>query len=163
MQALVEAVPGLGLVRRVITRPPESAGEDHQAVSPAEFRAMAARHAFLLHWTAHGLAYGIPSDVTDLLAQGRDVLVNLSRSALLDATQKLERLEVVALNAESGVLAERLARRGRETAEEIERRLSRVADPLPDGLTVHHVDNSGTLSETIAEIRARLYPDAAPP
>ncbi len=157
MQALAEAVPGLGRVRRVITRPPEPEGEDHICVREAEFRKMAKLGAFLLQWQAHGLQYGIPTEVAGELDSGRDMIVNLSRSVLRVAAEKVARFEVLALDANRDVLAARLAARGRETADQIRKRLSRVPNPLPDGLTVTSVDNSGALSATVADIRARLF------
>lgn len=163
MRALADTSPRLGRVRRVITRPQEPAGEDHLSVSEPEFRRLAAQGAFLLHWQAHGLSYGIPAELATHLAQGRDMLVNLSRSVLSKAAQTIPRLEVIALDADRAVLAARLAARGRETADQIADRLSRVAEPLPLGLTIHHVDNSGALSGTVAEIRARLYPETVTP
>ena len=163
MRALAGTVPSLGLVRRVITRPPEPAGEDHLTVPQAEFRRLADGGAFLLHWEAHGLCYGIPAEVAQTLAQGRDMLVNLSRAVLTAAAEKVPRFEVIALEAQPEVLAARLAARGRETAEEIAQRLSRVAEPLPDALKIHLIDNSGALSATVEEIRARLYPEPVKP
>lgn len=159
MRALAGAVPGLGIVRRVITRPAEPEGEDHVTVSEEEFRALAERGAFLLHWEAHGLHYGIPAEVADTLAQGRDMLVNLSRSVLVRAAERAARFEVVALDADPDVLAKRLAARGRETADQIGARLSRVTQPLPEDLKIIHADNSGALSATLARIRAGLYPE----
>lgn len=163
MRALAETTPSLGRVRRVITRPPEPAGEDHCSVSEPEFRRLAARGAFLLHWQAHGLHYGIPADVTTELAQGRDMLVNLSRAVLTRAAQSVARFEVIALEARRDVLAARLAARGRETADQIADRLSRVAEPFPDRLGTQRIDNSGALPATVARIRAHLYPEHVTP
>ncbi len=163
MRALAQAVPGLGCVRRVITRPPEPGGEDHAAVTEADFRTLADRGAFLLHWEAHGLHYGIPVEVVGELAQGRDMLANLSRSVLARAAEKVPRLEVVALDANREALAARLAARGRETADQIAARLSRGTEPLPEGLTIHRIDNSGALPATVADIRAQLYPESVTP
>jgi ribose 1,5-bisphosphokinase len=163
MRALVDATPRLGRVRRVITRPPEPAGEDHLSVSEPEFRSLAAQGAFLLHWQAHGLLYGIPADVTGELAQGRDMLVNLSRAVLTRGAQSVARFEVIALDARRDVLAARLAARGRESADQIAERLSRVAEPLPEGFKIHEIDNSGALPATVARVRAHLYPEHVTP
>ena len=46
---------------RVITRPPKSGDEDNLFATPEEFAAMQATGAFMLHWEAHGLFYGIPT------------------------------------------------------------------------------------------------------
>ena len=71
-------------VRRVITRPADAGGEDHEAVSVREFDA----RAFALRWQAHGLHYGIPLDVTDDLARGIVVVANVSRGVIAAAAEQ---------------------------------------------------------------------------
>ena len=156
MEAVVAARPGLGLVRRVITRPSEAGGEEFEGVSEAEFAARAARGAFLLSWHAHGLHYGIPASVLDDLAAGRDLLVNLSRAVLSEAQAKVPGFACVALTAPVEVLADRLAARGRESREEIAGRLARAGFALPEGVHVVELDNSGPLERTVAAVLALL-------
>ena len=158
MEAMVAGNPKIVLARRVITRPSEAGGEAFDGVSEAEFHRRADAEDFALHWPAHGLHYGIPRSVDGVLAQGNDVLANLSRAVLADAMTRFERFEVINLTASRGVLAARLAARGRETPDQISARLDRVALPLPAGLCVHAIDNSCTLEQTVQDIRARLYP-----
>ncbi len=55
--------------------------------------------------------------------------------------------------------AARLAARGRESTGEISERLSRVAEPLPGGVRLQRIDNSGAIAATVADIRACLYPE----
>ncbi|THH37190.1 phosphonate metabolism protein/1,5-bisphosphokinase (PRPP-forming) PhnN [Aliishimia ponticola] len=162
MEALAAAEPRLSLVRRVITRAPEAGGEAYQPVSEAAFMQMRARGDFILHWGAHGLLYGIPKSITAELAAGRDLLVNLSRNVLAEAGARISGLEIIALQADPAILAQRLAGRGRESAADVARRLARVAEPLPTGLKTHEIDNSGALGDTISAIRARLYPEYTP-
>lgn len=155
MAALAAAEPRLALVRRVITRPSTAGGEAFEAVTEAEFAARQAAGAFALDWAAHGLRYGIPAG----LPADRDVLVNLSRAVLTRAAQVFgPGFMVLALQATPAVLAARLAARGREDAAMIAARLARRGDPLPDGLQVVTLDNSGALADTVAAARAALYP-----
>jgi hypothetical protein len=91
---------------------------------------------FALHWTAHGLSYGVPAQRGDVLDTGRDALVNLSRGVLGKAARQFETFHVLHVTARPEVLAERLAARGRETPQEIARRLARPAPPFPAGLRV---------------------------
>ncbi|AGI73864.1 phosphonate metabolism ATP-binding protein PhnN [Octadecabacter arcticus 238] len=158
MEALAASDPRFTLARRVITRPSDAGGEAFEGVNEAEFHRRADAEDFALHWPAHGLHYGIPRSVDEVLAQGNDVLANLSRAVLADAMTRFERFEVINLTASRGVLAARLAARGRETPDQISARLDRVALPLPAGLCVHAIDNSCTLEQTVQDIRARLYP-----
>lgn len=158
MEALAVSDPCFTLARRVITRPSDAGGEVFEGVNEAEFHRRANTGNFALHWPGHGLHYGIPRSVDEVLAQGNDVLANLSRAVLADAMIRFERFEVINLTATRDVLAVRLARRGRETPDQILARLDRVARSLPAGLCVHTIDNSCTLEQTLQDIRARLYP-----
>ncbi|MEM7075945.1 MAG: phosphonate metabolism protein/1,5-bisphosphokinase (PRPP-forming) PhnN [Pseudomonadota bacterium] len=162
MQALVAAHPGARLVRRVITRNGRSGGEDFIAADPPSFAQMAAAGDFALHWTAHGLSYGIPSSITADLAAGHAMLVNLSRSVLLDAQARFRTLTIIHLTAPHEVLAARLTGRGRESRTEIAARLARADYALPEGLrNVHCVSNAGAIEETVDRLQRLIQPDRA--
>ena len=161
MLGLHEAMPGLHLVRRVITRAPELGGEDYDAVTVPEFDAMVENGAFALHWGAHGLHYGIPVTVTDQLDQGTDCLVNLSRKVLAQAAEIFPRFMVLNITASDETLAQRLAARGRESKAEIAKRLAEARKPLPQGIKVVHVSNDGPLPQTVARAAALLQQERA--
>ena len=159
MAGLAARCPGLGLVRRVITRPADAGGEVFDGVSAARFEALCEDEAFCLHWAAHGLRYGIPREIEGHLAAGDDLLVNLSRSVLRQAQARFAGFVTLHLTAPRSVLAERLALRGRESAQQIEARLERSEFALPDGLErVIDVVNAGPLEHTLQRIEDRLYP-----
>lgn len=154
MAALAETA-GMGLVRRAITRPAEAGGEPFEGISEDEFARREAAGAFALSWGAHGLYYGIPIGVREDL-KTRDMLVNLSRKVLTRAAETFPNFLVLNLTAPVEVLAQRLAARGRETAEDIARRLAREV-ALPEGLTVVTLSNDGALEDTIDAARRALY------
>lgn len=158
MLGLSDTMSGLHLVRRVITREPELGGEDYEAVSIDRFKDMAANGAFAVYWGAHGLHYGIPTTVNDRLTNGTDCLVNFSRKALLDAAAKFPRFMVLNITAKPETLARRLAKRGRETEDEIAKRLAQAEKPPPDGLDVITISNDGPLAESVARAAAALQP-----
>lgn len=158
MEALAADCGRLVLARRVITRPSDAGGEVFDGVSRAQFATLKLAGAFALDWEAHGLCYGIPAAVDADLAAGRDVLANLSRGQLTKARNRFENLLVLALTARPEVLAARLKGRGREGAADIAARLARPSSPMPDGLDVLKIDNSGPLAQTLAAARAALYP-----
>ncbi|TDE39065.1 phosphonate metabolism protein/1,5-bisphosphokinase (PRPP-forming) PhnN [Antarcticimicrobium sediminis] len=161
MAALAARDPRLRLQRRVITRPEEAGGEVFTGVTPETFARMAAAGAFALHWQAHGLSYGIPVEIYDLRRGARAVLVNLSRAVLGVAQGLFGDLIVLSLTADSDVLADRLAGRGREDAGDRARRLQRASAPLPEGLRrVIEVDNSGPLATTVETVLTRLQPES---
>lgn len=138
--------------RRLITRPADEAGENHMPVSAEDFDQLEKAGAFAVSWDAHGLNYGVPAAVLDELAAGRVVVVNGSRSALGRFQAVFPRLLVVNVTASPDVLAARLAGRGRETREEIEARLARAVDPLPESFDVVTIDNSGVLDEGVEKL-----------
>ncbi|MEM7178754.1 MAG: phosphonate metabolism protein/1,5-bisphosphokinase (PRPP-forming) PhnN [Pseudomonadota bacterium] len=125
------ARPDLKLVRRVITRPESAGGEDFEGISAADFQRRLERGDFAIHWAAHGLFYGIPAQIDDWLAEGATVLFNGSRAALGVARERYPGMGVLLVTAPVGVLAQRLATRGRETAADIAARLARKTDPVP--------------------------------
>ena len=142
-QARLAGDPHFRFVRRVITRPAEAGGEDHEPVSEAEF----AERRLALQWQAHGLRYGIPADIGQDLAAGRIVVANVSRSVLAEAAARF-RTRVIEVTAPGPVLAARLAERGRETPDDIARRLSRTVT-LPPGMEVCRVVNDGPVEQGV--------------
>ena len=161
MAGLVARQAKLHLVRRVITRPADAGGEAFDAVTEQEFAQRVASQTFALHWTAHGLRYGIPQQQLTCLASGGDVLVNLSRDVLRHADRQFAKMIVLSLTAPSSVLVARLAQRGRENAEQMSARLARSDFAVPLGLRLLQVDNSGALDQTIKTTLSTLYPDSA--
>jgi phosphonate metabolism protein PhnN/1,5-bisphosphokinase (PRPP-forming) len=130
--------PRFRFVRRVINRPADPAGEDHEPVTEVEFAA----RDFALQWRAHGLRYGIPADIANDLVSGMTVVANVSRRVIAEATTRFS-VHVIEVTAPPHVLAERLAARGRETGADIAERLTRTV-PLPDHVTIETVLNDST-------------------
>lgn len=158
MMGLHDAMANTHLVRRVITRKPGLGGEDYAPATPAEFEDLAENGAFIVHWEAHGLRYGIPQTVRYHLNRGEDCIANFSRKALLAGADAFETFIVLNITAEPETLAKRLASRGRETEEEIARRLAVADKSLPVGLTTFDVSNDGPLTQTVARAAALLQP-----
>ena len=159
--ALAAADPALRPVRRTITRAQGADGEAFDAVSEAEFDAMAAAGAFCLHWRAHALRYGIPAGTEASVARGERRLANLSRGVLDEAARRFPGLLVLTVTASPGILSRRLRDRGRETEAEIARRLARPGPPLPDGIVRATVDNSGSIEDAARTALAAIYAGAA--
>jgi ribose 1,5-bisphosphokinase len=137
----------LHFVRRVITRPPDPHGENHEAVTEAEFD----RRDFALSWSAHGLRYGIP---THVIHAAPVVVVNVSRSVIDDAAQRFP-VRVIEVAAQPEILAARLMARGREAAADVARRLSRAA-AIPGEVAVETVWNDATLAVGVERFVAAL-------
>jgi ribose 1,5-bisphosphokinase len=148
------------VVRRVITRSAESAGEEAVGVSQGEFERLRRNGDFALYWHANGLYYGIPVEIDQWLRDGCDVLVNGSRGHLSQARQRYPALLAVLLTVKDEVLRERLLRRGRESRVEIEARLGRNEQFVGGGAIGHsqiyRLDNSGDLAITVANLLSWL-------
>ncbi|MDB5552392.1 MAG: phosphonate metabolism protein/1,5-bisphosphokinase (PRPP-forming) PhnN [Rhizobium sp.] len=137
----------VGFVRRVITRAADGETEDHRSVSPEDFASMNDDGRFVVWWQAHGLHYGIPAEALYDLAAGRTLIANGSRGALNAFTEAFPSLAVIEVTARPEVIAERLKLRGRETPDEIERRLARVTQDWQPDCKLVIVDNSGALGD----------------
>jgi phosphonate metabolism protein PhnN/1,5-bisphosphokinase (PRPP-forming) len=148
--------PRYRFVRRVITRPADAGGEDHEPVTEAAF----ALRRFALQWRAHGLSYGIPLDVEPDIARGVTVIANTSRGVIAAAAARYP-TRVIEVTAPPEVLAERLAARGRESAADVAARLARAV-AIPAGVDVRTVMNDATPEAGAARFLAALRPDAGP-
>lgn len=140
-------LPDVRAVRRVITRPSTAGGEDFEGVSPEDFAKRLKRGAFALHWQAHGLSYGIPKAQLD---GGGTLLFNASRGILAQAQAAFPDLMVVLVTASPDVLEARLAKRGREGAQDRAARLARADFALPKGISPHVIRNDGPAKEALA-------------
>ncbi|WP_240232718.1 phosphonate metabolism protein/1,5-bisphosphokinase (PRPP-forming) PhnN [Devosia lacusdianchii] len=155
----LEASGRVVFVRRVVTRQADGGSEDHDSMDVAAFAEAEQSGAFALNWDAHGLRYGLPIGLERDLAAGRVVVANLSRAVIPALVARYPEAIVVSVTADREVITKRLASRGRETAESIQRRLDRsVADRLPPSTVV--IDNSGEL-ETAGKQFVSLLEDAA--
>lgn len=148
--------PRFVFARRVITRPEGTGAEDHDPVDEAAFERRRAAGGFLLSWRAHGLAYGLPAALAETLAEGRHVVANVSRAVIADASARLAPVRVIEITAAPSVRAQRLAGRGRETAAEIEARLSRAPPCIPDRVDRVTIRTEATREEGIARLVAAL-------
>ncbi|MDZ7593598.1 MAG: phosphonate metabolism protein/1,5-bisphosphokinase (PRPP-forming) PhnN [Thiobacillus sp.] len=129
MQVAREALadnPEVIFAHRYITRPAHAGGENHVALSEAEFDARLARKLFAMHWRSHGLRYGLGSELDHWLAKGLTVVVNGSREYLDEASEKYSALKPVLIEVSTEVLCQRLKSRGRESVADIETRLIRA-------------------------------------
>jgi len=111
---------------RYITRPVELKGENHIQLSTAEFDNRLKHHCFKFHWHSHDLDYGISIEVDIWLNQGLNVVMNGSRGYLETALQIQPGLVPILVQVDANILRERLINRGRETLQQIEKRIQRV-------------------------------------
>jgi len=131
--------------RRVITRAADARGEDHIAVDEAAFGRMGREGAFALSWSAHGFSYGILESIEADLAQGRHVIVNVSRGIVNEAHGRFAPMEWIYITVEPGLLRQRLEARNRETASEIAERFSAAVVRFDLAGSGHFLANESTV------------------
>lgn len=142
--------------RRAITRDADPEAEDHDTLSRDEFERLAERQEVALSWEAHGLGYVIPKSYDAAIAMGVTVIANGSRKVLERAAQKYQSAIVLLITAPIEVLAERLSARGRETKDDIRRRLQR-AELEPDQVAnLVRIENTGTVEDGVAAMMNAL-------
>lgn len=146
-QAALAGDPRFHFAQRAISRPVHMGGEAHEFLPAEAFDAA----DLVLRWQAHGLHYGIRQ--AEILRAPVTIL-NLSRQVLVQAAA-LTPLRVVEVTAPKEVLRARLLARGRETAEDVSRRLARDA-PLPHGLDFAQVVNDSTPAAGVVRLCALL-------
>lgn len=148
----------LMVAHRYITREPEQDGENHVALTPQEYNNRSERGLFAMEWQANGLCYGIGVEVDLWLAQGCDVLVNGSRAYIDQARERYgSNLVPVLVRVNQDMLMQRLLNRGRESLEDIERRVlraARLAGQVPSDTRV--VDNNGELERAFRQLAGIL-------
>ncbi|UZE96248.1 ribose 1,5-bisphosphokinase [Alkalimarinus alittae] len=139
------------IAHRYITRRPELRGENHVWLSDEEFSRRVESQAFSMYWKANNFSYGVGVEVDNWLANGINVILNGSRGYLPSAMEKYSNAIVpVHIHVDPNDLRARLIKRGRESAEEIEKRIER-AKKLNEGLGsyVQTIDNNGSLSAAV--------------
>ncbi len=124
-RALLPAGMPVVFAHRYITRPVEVGGENHIALSPAEFALRRDQGLFAFHWLAHGNSYGIGAEIHAWREAGLTVVVSGSREHFLGLGHGDPDMHPVLITASPAKLIERLARRGREGSGAAAERLQR--------------------------------------
>jgi ribose 1,5-bisphosphokinase len=132
---------------RYITRPADSGGENHIALTKEEFNCMLQGNLFVFNWNSHEKNYGIGIEINYWLDHGYNVIVNGSRAYLAEAHKKKENIKVILITAKPETIKQRLLNRGRESQEEIEKRIKRNKSLKFDSSNITEISNDGDLEE----------------
>lgn len=159
--------PGAPVVfaHRYITRPADTGGENHVALTHEEFATRRAHGLFAYHWNAHGNDYGVGREIHDWRATGLTVVVSGSRDHFLRTGGLDSQARPVLITASAERLKQRLAARGRESAIEAAERLQRADAYEVNDRRLVTIMNDGSLEDTAAAFLRLLarpgWPDAA--
>ena len=146
------------------TRPPrpgEIDGEDYHFLSTEQFRTHAEAGDFLEHANVHGNFYGtLRHNVLGHLLMGVDVLIDIDTQGAgairADGNQDIQQAlaDVFIMPPSREELRRRLTKRGTETPEQIERRLSDAAREVTRWRDYRYTIISGSVEEDLAKFRA---------
>ena len=136
--------------RRIVTRDVDVTSEDHESMEMAQFVERENAGNFFLTWRSHGLAYALPGSIGDALKQDKIVIANVSRGVIETAEGLANTVVVYNITAPPDVLAERLAKRGRESADKLQSRLQRSIAIKTSRAEVIEVENSGAPADAAA-------------
>jgi ribose 1,5-bisphosphokinase len=148
---------------RYITRSAEAGGENHVAVTAAEFALRREHGLFAFHWEAHGNHYGIGREIHAWRKAGLTVVISGSREHFLRLGGIDDDTYPVLITAPADRLVERLAARGREIGSAAIARLDRseaydMADPRL--VTIMNDGALETAARAFVSLLVRLQPSS---
>jgi len=158
-RALLAARDDLGFSVSATTRPPrqgERDGEDYRFLTVAEFERCVQAGAFL-EWAEYGShRYGtLRSDVDDLLAEGRHVLLDIEVQGARQVRERCQNVvSVFILPPSARVLVERLGGRNTERPAELARRLRRASEEMAEAGSYDYVVVNTDRTQAVAEVAA---------
>lgn len=152
-RALDGAAP-VAFAHRYITRPAGEDIENYIALTPGEFALRRARNLFAFAWPAYGFDYGIGIEIEAWRRAGLAVVVDGSRAHFAGAA--FGDVLPVLITAPVAELRRRLAARGREGADDIERRVARAAAFAPAHPNLVVIDNTGPVARAGEALAALL-------
>jgi ribose 1,5-bisphosphokinase len=149
---------------RYITQSADSGGENHVALTAAEFALRRGHGLFAFHWQAHGNDYGIGREIHAWRKAGLTVVVSGSREHFQKVGGVDDDTHPLLITAPTETLASRLAARGREDRDAAVKRLGRGEAYEINDVRLVTIVNDGTLdtaAETFVSLLARLRPEPA--
>ncbi|MFX1294037.1 MAG: phosphonate metabolism protein/1,5-bisphosphokinase (PRPP-forming) PhnN [Promethearchaeota archaeon] len=130
---------------RLITRPPSPRTETFRSISIEEFQDLLKAGALSLYWKSYGINYGVRIEIETALAQGRSVLVNVSRQIVEETRHRFPKVCVIFIKVPFHIIKARLSARGREHGIDLEERIERAQHNQNFPSADYVIDNSGEL------------------
>jgi guanylate kinase len=154
---LLRRAPGLELSVSATTRPPregEVDGRDYHFLDREDFDRRAQAGEFLEHATYSGNRYGtLRSEVERRLADGVSVVLEIEVQGARQVRAAMpESVQVFIAPPEPEALRERLAKRGTDSADQIDQRLKTAELELAAQEEFHHVVTNDEIERAAAEL-----------
>ena len=136
-------------------RPGEVEGREYYFMTPGEFSTTAEAGEFLEYADVHGQRYGtLESELDRLLAAGMDVVLEVDVQGAAAVRRKYpEAVSVFIVPPRFEVLRERLASRGSEDAESLERRIETARNELRQKDKFDYIVVNDKLEDAVAEVQ----------
>ena len=138
----------------------EVEGEDYRFLSTEEFKARAEAGEFLEHATVHGHRYGtLLKPVAEHLSNGRDVLIDIDTQGAANIRNSKDEFiraalaDIFLMPPDVDELRRRLTKRGTETAEQIETRLTNAIREMESWPKYRYTIISRTTEEDLQKFR----------
>ena len=136
-------------VRRYVTRPSNAGGENHFALTKEDFLQYKDKEYFVMDWFSHNTYYGIGTEINCWLSKSISVVMNGSRAYLSEAINKYPDIIPILISVDPLILSERLCSRGRESYDEIQKRIAQAVElestaEHPNMITI---ENNASLEE----------------
>jgi len=112
-------------IRRYINRKPDE-NEKNYFLEDSAFKLLKENDYFVSFWEAHGNFYGISNES---IRKGINI-ISISRSKISDFERVFDNVYVINITLNKEELINRLTKRGRESFEEIQKRLDRSYDKI---------------------------------
>ena len=143
----------------VTTRPPrfgEEGGSDYTFVAEEEFERLVQEDEFAEWASVHGYLYGTPrSNLMDAAERGRHVVLDIDVQGAGQIRESVpEAILIFVFPPSAHALAERLAKRGTERADEVARRMRASRDELAQAAEFDYVVVNDQLQSAVAAVEA---------
>lgn len=163
VRGVLTARPDLSLSVSATTREPRPGEEDgvhYRFLSDAEFDRLVAAGAFLEWAEVFGRRYGtLAEDVERARSAGRDVILEIDVQGAAVVRARIPDAVLIFLQPPSEEeLGRRLAARGTETGEDLERRLAEARREVAESSWFDHIVINDDIDRAVAEVLAIIEP-----
>ena len=141
--------------KRYISRSAEVDNEDFIKVDQSQIDILLKEKRVAIHWYAHNNFYGIPIDIIYHLNKGTNVIFNGSRHAIKGYKQQFPELKIIYIDAKEEIVLERLKKRARENAKDIQLRLKRAKFDIPTGSII--IKNEDDLDKAVIQLLSVMH------